>query len=364
MHVLIVDDDRINLTLFGQMLKSVHDVRVTPLDDPLQALDWCRAGKPDLVLVDYMMPGMDGLAFLQRLRAMYAQAPVPTIMITADTDRGVRHRALKLGANDFLTKPMDRIELQARVHNLLTGRRAQLALQARAASLSDAVSEAARAIVAGEREAVHRLGRVASYRDPETGDHVTRMAQYARLLAEGLGLDIEEQELICAAAPMHDLGKIGIPDHILQKPGRLDAAEMACMRTHARIGADILRGSSLPILQAAAVIALSHHEKFDGTGYPSGLAGVAIPLHGRIVAVADVFDALTSARPYKTAWDCARAFAFLEDGAGSHFDPACVRAFLAQRQAVLAIHAAYLDPAVPCAPACVVTSPEIACATV
>ena len=345
MNVLIVDDDRMNLELFGHMLEGVDGVNTVAMDDPALALALCGRDKPDLVVVDYIMPDMDGLEFLARLRAMFAEAPVATIMVTADTDRGVRHRALQLGADDFLTKPMDRIELRARVGNLLARHRAQQALQARAASLSDAVTEAACAIAAGELDAVHRMARLAQLRDAETGNHLMRMAQYARLVAAGLGLGLDEQELICAAAPMHDLGKVGIPDHILQKPGRLDAAEMACMRTHPRIGAEILAGSSSPILQAAAAIALSHHEKYDGSGYPAGLAGTAIPLYGRIVAVADVFDALTSARPYKNAWDCERAFALLEEGAGAHFDPVCVRAFLAQRHAVLAVHASCRNPA-------------------
>lgn len=343
MNVLILDDDRINLKLFSHMLKGVVGVDAVTLDDPVQALAWCRTNKPDLLLLDYMMPAMNGLEFLAQLRAMFVEEPVATIMITADTDRVVRHRALQLGANDFLTKPMDHIELQARVRNLLARRQADMALQARATALSEAVTEAACAVVAGECEAVHRLARLAEFRDPETGSHLVRMAHYARVLAAGLGLDVEEQELVCAAAPMHDIGKIAIPDHILRKQGPLDSTELASMRTHARIGAEILAGSSSPILQVAATIALSHHEKFDGSGYPSGLAGTDIPLYGRIIAVADVFDALTSARPYKPAWDCARAFAMLQEGAGSHFDPACVRAFMEQRAAVLAIHAQYRD---------------------
>jgi len=345
MNVLILDDNRINLELLTHMLEGVDGVSTVALDDPVQALDWCSRATPDLVVVDYMMPVMDGLEFLARLRATAGCETVATIMVTAETDRDVRHRALQLGADDFLTKPADRIELRARVRNLLARHRAELDLQARAAALSDAVVEAACAIAASELELVHRMARLAQMRDAETGRHLVRMAHYARVLAAGLGLSLDEQELICAAAPMHDLGKVGIPDHILQKPGRLDAGEMSCMRTHPQIGADILGGSTSPFLQAAATIALSHHEKYDGSGYPAGLAGTDIPLYGRIVAVADVFDALTSARPYKEAWDCERAFALLEEGAGSHFDPSCVRAFLAQRHAVLAIHASCRDPA-------------------
>ena len=345
MNVLILDDEPINLKLFAHILKGVEGISISAFDDPVQALAWCRDNKPDLALVDYMMPGMDGMAFMAHLRMLYVDAPVATIMLTADAERSVRHRALRLGANDFLTKPADPVELRSRVRNILAQREAEMALRARAHSLSDAVIEAACTIAASEADAVHRLARLAKCRDPETGMHQLRMAHYARVLAAGLGLDDDEQEVIFAAAPMHDIGKVGIPDQILLKPGPLDGAEMACMRSHAQLGADLLAGSRSPVLQAAAAIALHHHEKYDGSGYPGGLAGPAISLYGRIVAVADVFDALTTARPYKDAWDSERAFAMLEAGAGSHFDPSCVRAFLAQRPAVLAIHARYGNPA-------------------
>ncbi|OYO28669.1 HD domain-containing phosphohydrolase [Janthinobacterium sp. PC23-8] len=346
MDVLLLDDDQMNLKLFSRLLDGMPGVTTVALSMPLQALEYCRERRPDLVLIDYMMPEMDGLAFLQALRALYPGDPVAVIMITAAIDKDIRYRALQLGANDFLTKPIDNIEFRARVGNLLTLRRAQRELSLRAESLALAVAAATRAIAAGELDAIHRLSRMAEYRDPETGSHLLRMASYAKVLAASLGLDHAQQELIYAAAPMHDIGKIGIADHILLKPGRLDGDEMAIMRTHPKIGAAILHGSASPLLQAAEVIALHHHERYDGSGYPSGLAGEAIPLFGRIIAVADVFDALTSVRPYKRAWECGAAFDFLEEGAGSHFDPACVQAFLRQREVVLAIHDTHRDP--PC----------------
>lgn len=343
MKVLLVDDDQMNLNLFSHMLRKVPNVVAVTMSEPLAALAWCRTNRPDLVLLDYMMPVMDGLEFLGALQAAFPGDPVAVIMITAASDREVRHRALQLGANDFLTKPVDNIEFQARVRNLLALRGAQRELSERAETLEVAVAEATRTIAAGELEAIHRLSRMAEYRDPETGSHLLRMACYARLLAASLGLDLRQQELIYAAAPMHDIGKIGIPDHILLKSGPLDATEMAIMRTHSTIGATILRGSASPLLRAAELIALHHHEKYDGSGYPFGLVGRNIALYGRIVAVADVFDALTSERPYKPAWECTRAFEYLKEEAGSHFDPRCVHAFLQQQEAVRAIHDAHRD---------------------
>ena len=248
-----------------------------------------------------MMPQMDGLELLQHLRAMPGKALIPVIMITAHVQTEVRHKALQMSANDFLTKPVNKIELRARVSNMLALRKAQLQLACRADWLADEVRNATREIAAREREVIHRLSRASEYRDPETGAHLVRMAQYARLLAANLGLPEWEQHLILDAAPMHDIGKVGIPDGILLKPGRLTADEMTTMRTPPQIGADILKGSASALLQAAATIALTHHEKYDGSGYPHGLAAAQIPLYGRIVAVADVFDALTSARPYKPA---------------------------------------------------------------
>jgi len=343
MNVLIIDDNRLNRELFCHMLSMVDGAAPLPMADAAAALAWCASHIPDLVLVDYMMPEMDGLEFLRRFRAMPGMQQVPVIMVTADTEVSVRHEALRLSANDFLTKPVNHAELNARAGNLLALRRAQLQLAERAGWLTQAVQKATADIAAREREAILRLSRAAEFRDPETGSHLLRMAAYARLVAQHMGLDQAECDLIGEAAPMHDIGKVGIPDAVLLKPGPLDALEMAVMRTHAQIGADILAGSESALLQAGAVIALSHHERWDGTGYPRGLAGEAIPLYGRIVAVADVFDALTSARPYKIGWELPRAVAHLRDGRGGHFDARCVDALFSDMGAVLAIQQRYHD---------------------
>jgi len=289
------------------------------------------------------MPGMDGLEFITRFRAIPGHKEIPLVMVTADIESDIRNRALELGAHDFLTKPVDKTELTARVRNLLSLRLSQVQLANRAQWLAQEVKKATVEILAREKEAILRLSRAAEYRDPETGAHILRMSHYTRLIARNLGLPEGEQELLLEAAPMHDIGKVGTPDHILLKPGRLTDDEMVIMKQHAEIGYSILKDSVSPLLRTAATVAWTHHEKFDGSGYPRGLSGQDIPLYGRIVAVADVFDALTSQRPYKPAWELDRAIALLQEGRGSHFDPACVDAFLQDMEAVLSIKNRYRD---------------------
>jgi len=341
--LLVVDDNSTNLTLFRHLLQKIDGAEVECFASATLALDSCVTREPDLVLLDYMMPVMDGLEFIRRLYAMPGRRDVAIVMVTADTESDVRHQALALGAQDFLTKPVDKVELIARVRNLLALRQSRRQLADRAAWLADEVAKATRTIAEREKEAILRLSRAAEYRDPETGMHLLRMSNYTRLVAARLGLPAEEQKLLLEAAPMHDVGKVGTPDHILLKPGRLTPEEFEIMKQHASIGYEILRDSVSPLLQCAAVVARSHHEKFDGSGYPLGLVGETIPLHGRIVAVADVFDALTSERPYKKAWTMDAALAFLRDGAGAHFDPACVAAFVSGWGEVCEIRARYSD---------------------
>ncbi|TSE35068.1 HD-GYP domain-containing protein [Tepidimonas charontis] len=341
--ILAVDDNTTNLTLIERLLQRVPQAESVALDDPQLALQWCAQHRPDLILLDYMMPSMDGLTFMQRLAALPQRADVPVIMITADLERQVRYRALELGARDFLNKPLDSVEFIARVRNQLALIDAERKLKDRAAWLAEEVAKATADIRRREQETVLRLSRAAEYRDPETGAHLLRMSHYAQLIGRVVGLPPAEQDLLLQASPMHDVGKVGIPDAILLKPGRLDESEFAIMKRHPQIGYDILAGSQAPLLQAAATIALTHHEKFDGSGYPNGLAGQDIPLYGRIVAVADVFDALTSERPYKKAWPMERARAFLQEQSGRHFDPELVQAFLSAWDEVCAIHARYQD---------------------
>ncbi|TDP64071.1 HD domain-containing phosphohydrolase [Roseateles toxinivorans] len=342
-HVLIVDDTQINLVLFEALVKRLGTCQAHTFLSSTEGLVWAQTQDSDLVIVDYMMPDLDGIAFIEQLRATPGRESVPVLMITANDQKDVRYRALNAGATDFLAKPVDRVEFLARVTNLLALSDARRKLSDRAAWLTEEVRKATHEIVQRERETVIRLSKAAEYRDPETGAHILRMAHYAKLIARELGLSEAEQELLLNAAPLHDIGKVGIADHILLKPGRLTVDEFEIMKLHASYGYEILRDSASEILQAGASIALGHHEKFDGSGYPNGLRGEAIPIFSRIVAVADVFDALTSARPYKPAWTVEAALLHLRTQSGTHFDPRCVAAFLALTEEALEIRERFAD---------------------
>ncbi|BBE50308.1 Cyclic di-GMP phosphodiesterase response regulator RpfG [Ferriphaselus amnicola] len=343
MKVLIVDDTPINLLLLKSLVAKIEGCEPLTYEDPAKALAWCAEHEPDLVLLDYMMPNISGLEFLPRFRALPGCSEVPVLMVTADHEAEVRYRALDAGANDFLTKPVDRIEFLARAKNMLALRTSHKQLANRAEWLADEVRKATAEIVRRERETIFCLSRAAEYRDPETGAHIVRMAHYSRIIGRNLNLPEAELDMLFDAAPMHDIGKVGTPDNILLKPGRLDDAEFEIMKRHATIGYEILHASDSPLMQVAAVIAGSHHEKFDGSGYPAKLSGENIPLFGRIVAVADVFDALTSERPYKRAWKVDEAVAFLREWNGRHFDPRCIDAFFKGWDDVLAIKEQFRD---------------------
>lgn len=343
MQILIVDDNTTNLLLLSALSQSVSACQPVTFEHPIQALEWSEHTTPDLVLVDYVMPGIDGHEFIRRFRALPDKAEVPIVMITSEDQRAVRQMALELGATEFLAKPVDSMEFKIRVRNLLALRQAQNQLKNRNQWLADEVQRATSEILDRERELVLRLARAAECRDPETGSHISRMASYSVLIAQELGCDSQFIDLLALAAPMHDIGKLGIPDYILLKPGRLDGDELVIMRRHAEIGARILEDSLSPLIKLAARIAHHHHEQYDGSGYPDGLVGDDIPLECRIVAVADVFDALTSSRPYKRAWSIEDARQFIQDGRGRHFCPQCCDAFLRCWDQVLHIRQSFPD---------------------
>lgn len=337
-RIAIIDDSESVLNYLADLVSTVIGGAATlAFNDPLAGLEWCGANQADVIIVDYMMPGLDGLRFIEAVRAMPSNADVPIIMVTTSEGRDIRYQALQLGATDFLQKPVDSVEFVTRVRNLLALSQHHKQTKTYASRLAEDVRKATQEIVDREHETILVLSRAAEFRDNETGVHLLRMSNYCRIIATRLGLSAMDVDMIFAAAPMHDIGKIGIPDHVLLKPGPLSPDERAVMVEHPVIGWKILSTSHSCLLRMAADIALYHHEKWDGTGYPNKLAGTDIPQVGRIVAVSDVFDALTSRRPYKPAWPLRRAFDYIEANRGIHFDPDCVDAFFACKEEVLGV---------------------------
>ena len=338
MEVLVVEDNRTNLTILARLVGQVEGCSPVAFSDPKVALAFALNSGCDLVLVDFVMPGMNGIEFIRALREHSQTADLPVVMVTADSDRGVRQAAIQAGATDFITKPVDPIEFKARLRNLAALRRAHLAERDRSGILMNEVAQATRLIVQREQEIILKLMRAAEYRDGSTGAHIERIAHYARMIAEEMRLAPAVVEDIFMAAPMHDIGKLAVPDSILIKEGPLTEEEWTVMKRHTIQGAEILGGTSVPLLRLAADIALNHHERFDGSGYPNGRSGSAIPLAARIVAVADVFDALTTGRVYKPAWSIDAARDRLLAERGRQFDPVGVDAFLRRWSDIAAFH--------------------------
>ncbi|HSH30663.1 MAG TPA: HD domain-containing phosphohydrolase [Thiohalobacter sp.] len=344
-QVLILDDQSIGRRILEGIVHTLGGkIEITSFSDPNEALQQIHRVAPDLILTDYRMPQMNGVEFIRRVRNISSCCDIPIVMITVVGDRSVRYEALNAGATDFLTRPLDQYECRSRCRNLLTMRRQQTIIQDRADWLQTQVELATRRVLERERETLLRLAKAGEYRDEETGNHVLRIARYSRAIAEHLGLARADCDEIEYASPMHDIGKIGIPDHILLKSGKLTSQEWEWMKQHTVIGHDILADSDSRFIQTGAVIALSHHEKFDGSGYPYGLSGEEIPLAARIVAVADVYDALRSTRPYKPAWKRQDAIDFINEQSGRHFDPVCVEAFNDQLELIDEIGMQLNDP--------------------
>ena len=345
MNVLIVDDQPSQRTMFRHLVEDIGpDVRVTDFGDPLEALSWSQVAPPDLLLLDYRMPKLDGLEFTRRFRQPLSHRDVPIVLITVVSDEPIRNAALEAGVIDFLVKPVRPRELRSRCRNLLALRQQQQTLKTRAHELERQLLARMHELDEREREILHRLARATTFREGGSVASAERLGRYAGVVAEALGLPEDEVRMIELAAPLRDIGKLGIPDAILRKPARLDEAEMAEVRRHPRLGHDLLADSSSRFVQTGAVIALGHQERWDGSGYPQGLAGEAIPLPARIVAVADVLDAMTSDRPWRRALPLAEALDFIRAGAGTLFDPAVVDALMARRDRVQEIHA-LLSPA-------------------
>jgi two-component system, response regulator RpfG len=330
--VLIVDDQSTSRTILTHVVKSINSkIKVVEKTNPEQALEWATEHKADLVFVDYVMPEMNGTDFVRLLKTLPQYKSVPVIMITIKKDADTRYAALDAGVADFLSKPVDIYECTARSKNLLTMHQQHIALQNRSNLFENLVKAATGEIKSREKETLMRLARAGEHKDYDTAMHLQRMSLYSRAIAETIGLSDEEAEIIELAAPLHDIGKIGIPDSILLKKGDLDDQELKLMRKHPIIGYEILQDSPSKYLQKGSEIALAHHERFDGSGYPYALKGTDIPLSARIVAIADVFDALTSVRPYKEAWSIDKALEYVREESGKHFDPDLVRVVLTMR---------------------------------
>ncbi len=347
-RILIVDDEEVIRRLLCQEL-STEGYQCQEAGNAEQALDKLKNNTTALVILDIKMPGKSGIELLPEIKASYPDTAV--VMATATIDTNTAIQCMKQGAYDYLTKPFDMEEVIISVGRALEKRRLELEnkdyqqhleqmVETRTAELRQAIEKTKLASL----ETIFRLARAAEYRDEETGDHIKRMSHYAVILARKIGLSHETVEVILYAAPMHDIGKIGVPDHILLKPGKLNPDEWVIMKQHTIIGGSIVADSDAGFIKEAEVIASTHHEKWDGSGYPNGLKGAKIPLAGRIASVADVFDALTSRRPYRMeAYPAGIAFDIIREGRGNHFDPKLVDTLLAAKDEILAIKGKFKD---------------------
>ena len=326
-RILIVDDEITNIQLLRRLLERAGFTRIATTCDPRDARTLYVEFRPDLILLDLHMPNMDGLAVMQELNQIAEATYLPVLILTGDVSPEARRDALSRGAKDFLHKPFSPDEVLLRINTLLETRFLYLQIQSQNQMLDAKVRERTRELEAAQIEIIERLAKAAEFRDDNTGQHTERVGQMAALIARQVGLPDAQVSLIRRAAPLHDVGKIGIPDTILLKLGKLTEDEFEVVKTHTTIGARILSGSRFPILRLAEEIAFSHHERWDGYGY-AGIRRESIPLAGRIVAVADVFDALTQQRPYKQAWPVTEAIAEIERQRDRHFDPVLVDAFM------------------------------------
>lgn len=343
--ILVIDDDVSALKVLQRRLQREGFSQVHTTSSPKEGLKLFEQLDPDLLILDLDMPEIDGFAVLTALRDKNPEqlAETPVLVLTGQASNAAKLEALALGARDFITKPFDPAELAIRVQGNLEVRALLKRVTRHNSALDEEVRQRTAELQMANMEVIDRLMVAAEYRDDDTGSHIQRMSRYAYLVALAMGLDQKLSEDIMRASPMHDIGKIGIPDNILLKPGKLTPGEWEIMKSHSQIGASLLANSRSSLLNLAEEIAISHHEKWNGEGYPNGLKGEAIPLSGRIVAVCDVFDALTSERPYKSAWPVEKALAVIEADSGTHFDPQVVKAFFLVLPQILEIMDQYND---------------------
>lgn len=341
--ILIVDDNSSNIDLLSKILLKDGYENIFSTTNPLEVQSLYVEHQFSLIILDLNMPNLDGFQVMRILKENFPDVWIPIIIVTAQNDQPSKIRSLSLGARDFLTKPIDRLEVINTVYNIIETKMMQIILENQNVILEQKINERTQKLKTSYNELISALGRAAEYKDNETGNHILRMALYSKEVAKAYGLSDEFSNLLQNASPMHDVGKIGIRDSILLKPGKLTPEEFEIMKEHTTIGYNILTHSSSgsQLIKLAAEIALSHHEKWDGSGYPSQLSGENIPISGRIVAVADVFDALTTTRPYKKAWPLQDALDLIYSNSGSHFDPQVVEAFQKALPAILDIQKQY-----------------------
>lgn len=345
-NVLIVDDQLLNIKLLEKVLRQAGFTNIFSTTDSRQAVPLFLEHQVDLLLLDIRMPHMSGFDVMAKLKQVISNDYLPILVLTAELTSEVRAKSLEGGAKDFLTKPFDQLEVLQRINNILEVRLLHNQIKHQNEILEDEVKKRTLELEKSRYEVIERLGQAAEFKDNETGNHILRMSKYSRLLAQAKGLPEDQVDLIFLAAPMHDIGKIGIPDNVLLKPGKLDPDEWTIMQTHVTLGAELLSGSDeIPLMKTAKNIALTHHEKWDGSGYPNGLSGEEIPIEGRICVICDVFDALTSERPYKKAWPIEKAMGLIREESGRHFDPSLVPLFESIMDDVLAYRAKHLDEA-------------------
>ena len=324
--ILAIDDNILNIQILKKILNNAGFINITTTTDPTRSLELYREIKPDLILLDLNMPIMDGFAIMVQLSILNPDDYLPLLILTAE-EESVRYKAMQSGAKDFLHKPYEHMDVLLRSRNIIEVRLLYNQIKNHNASLEQQVNDRIKEIRDSRLEVIQRLAIAAELRDAGTGKHIYRMSRYCQLLAMATGFSKEQGELLLTTSALHDIGKIAIPDSILLKPSALEPHEFEIIKTHTTLGSKMLSGSDSVFLKMAETIALTHHEKWDGTGYPYGIKGEDIPLVGRICAIADVFDALSSARPYKQAWTFEKTMAEIRNLKGTHFDPKLADAF-------------------------------------
>ncbi len=345
--ILIVDDQMTNIMLLESILQNAGYIHVHSVQDPTQVVPRFKELNPDLICLDIRMPQLNGFQIMGQLKIMHQQAYLPILVLTSEEDRETRLRALESGAKDFLNKPFDKVEVLMRIRNLLEASLLNKTVSQQKETLEETVRIRTRELKETQFDVVHRLARAAEHRDNETGSHIVRMSHFAVVLGRACGMSEDECDLLFHATPMHDVGKLGIPDRILLKPGKLDPEEFEIMKQHTVIGAELLANSHSPVLQMGEVIALTHHEKWDGSGYPNRLSGEDIPLIGRICAIADVFDALSSKRCYKDPWPLEKTLREIQSLSGKQFDPHLVSVFNELLPVIIDIQRTHTDVEIP-----------------